>query len=363
MKISKKTVIIVVLILLIGAFVVVPLVKNSSSPINENTENQDLAKFTFVDNLAGTIGKTLPLNFSVTNKDILKVELYFNDSIIETWKNPTGNLKFDLNTNFYGLGTYEITLKSTFKSNDTYSDVRLLRILSDLTPEQLKAKIVQSFPHNQLHFTQGLEFSEGKLYEGTGDPNSSGATKLMQVNLENGIVNKEIGLNGSYFGEGITILNNKIFQLTYKEQKCFVYDKNSLQVEKDFAYSGEGWGLCNNGKQLIMSNGTEYITFRNPETFQIEKTIQVYDQVGPRVKINELEYIDGKIYANIWMLDLIIVIDPANGKVLKEIDCAELSLKGKGNGDVLNGIAFNSITKKLYATGKYWPQLFEITYE
>ncbi len=132
---------------------------------------------------------------------------------------------------------------------------------------------------------------------------------------------------------------------------------------KDFSYNGEGWGICNDGENLIISNGTEYLTFRDPENFQITKTIQVYDQVGPRVRINELEYVEGKIYANIWMLDMILVIDPATGKVLNEIDCSEVTKVGKGNGDVLNGIAYNKINKKFYLTGKYWSSIFEVEFE
>jgi glutamine cyclotransferase len=129
---------------------------------------------------------------------------------------------------------------------------------------------------------------------------------------------------------------------------------------KDFSYTGEGWGLCNDGKSIIMSDGTERITFRNPENFQIERTIEVYDQVGPRAKLNELEYIDGKIYANVWMLDLILVIDPNTGKVIAEIDASNVSMEGKGTGDVLNGIAYNPVSKKLYLTGKYWNKVFEV---
>jgi glutamine cyclotransferase len=233
--------------------------------------------------------------------------------------------------------------------------------LSDVAPQQWTASIVQSFPHNPLSFTQGLEFSNGELFESTGDPNHDGSTIVSKVNLKTGATIEKNGLDANYFGEGITILNNKVYQITWREQKCFVYDSKSLQLKlKDFTYTGEGWGLCNDGKSIIMSDGTERITFRNPETFQIERTIEVYDQVGPRAKLNELEYVDGKIYANVWMLDLILVIDPNTGKVIAEIDAASVSAEGKGAGDVLNGIAFNPATKKIYLTGKYWSKLFEV---
>lgn len=361
MRNYKQIGIIVVILALLVVFVIVPLMKSKATDTEEDTA-LPLAKFKFDQNLAGEFGKVLPLEFSVNSPEVKKVELFFQDSLVKSWANPKGDLKHDLNTNRLSLGSYELNLVSTFQNGDSYTDARLLRILSDISPTPLTAQIVKSYPHNASHFTQGLEFSDGQLYEGTGDPNGTGDTKLMQVKLETGSVNKKIGLDGSYFGEGITILNDKIYQLTYKEQKCFVYDKASLQVEKDFSYTGEGWGLCNDGKNLIMSNGTEYITFRDPQTFQTLKTIQVYDQVGPRVRINELEYVNGKIFANVWMLDLILVIDPVNGKVLNEIDCAEISKVGKGNGDVLNGIAYNPATNKYYVTGKYWTQLFEIRF-
>lgn len=133
-----------------------------------------------------------------------------------------------------------------------------------------------------------------------------------------------------------------------------------MELKKDFTYTGEGWGLCNDGKQLIMSDGTERITFRDPKTFSILRTIEVYDDNGPFVKLNELEYINGKIYANVWMTNLILVIDPFTGKVLEEIDASALALVGKMGGDVLNGIAYDPKTNKIYMTGKYWGKILEV---
>ena len=161
-------------------------------------------------------------------------------------------------------------------------------------------------------------------------------------------------------GEGITILGDKLYQLTWQEQKCFVYNKSTLQIEKDMPYIGEGWGLCNDGTSLIMSNGSERITFRNPETFEIERTIEVYTNQGAVTNLNELEYIDGLIYANVWMTNKVAIIDPLNGKVLAELDATTLVNAGKGNGDVLNGIAQDPKSKKLYMTGKNWMKLFEV---
>ena len=205
-----------------------------------------------------------------------------------------------------------------------------------------------------------MEFNEGVLYEGTGQ---LGQSMVAQVNLNSGEIIKKMGLDGTYFGEGITILKDKLYQLTWQNQKCFVYNKSTLAIEKDLTYTGEGWGLCNDGSSLIMSDGTERIVFRNPETFQIERTIEVYDDRGPISKLNELEYIDGLIYANIWMTNSAVVIQPENGKVIAVIDGSILIKEGQNGGDVMNGIAFNAKTSKTYMTGKNWSKLFEVRFK
>ena len=351
----KKSSVLIYLVFIFSIFVL----QSCDEPVS--TEERIPAAFTFEDNVAVVYGDFIPVAFKVNEKDVQKIELIFNDSIFKTWANPSGKKSFDLNASFYGLGAKMLTLRATLKSGEVFNDQRLLRVLSDVAPQQWTATISQAYPHNPLSFTQGLEFSNGELFESTGDPNHDGSTIVSKVNLKTGATIAKNGLDANYFGEGITVLNDKVYQITWREQKCFVYDSKSLQMKlKDFSYTGEGWGLCNDGNSIIMSDGTERITFRNPETFQIEKTIEVYDQVGPRAKLNELEYVDGKIYANVWMLDLILVIDPNSGKVVAEIDASTISSVGKGTGDVLNGIAFNPLNNKLYLTGKYWPKLFEV---
>jgi glutamine cyclotransferase len=224
-------------------------------------------------------------------------------------------------------------------------------------------KVTKEYPHDTQNYTQGLEFNNGKLYEGTGDPSQQGKTVVGQIDLKTGgFSGLKNGLDQTYFGEGITIFGNELFQLTWRNGKCFVYDKNTMQLKRDISYTGDGWGLCNDGKALIMSDGTERIYFRNPKTFQIIRTIDVYDNVGPRTFINELEFVNGKIYANIYQTNTIIAIDPLTGKVLEEIDASALEISGKSGGDVLNGIAFNPLTNKTYLTGKYWSKLFEVQF-
>lgn len=349
----KKYLIIGLILVVLGALVVVPMMNNTV-----HVEDDEIpAVFAFNDNLATKWDETIQLEIKINNADVVKLELIYNDSIFKTWNNPKGKITFPFKAGYYGLGTRDIQLLSTMKDGSTFVDNRMVRVLSDVIPEIWIAEIVSSFPHSATSFTQGLEFNNGILYEGTGQ---KGLSMVAQVNLTTGETIKKMGLDGTYFGEGITILGDKLYQLTWQEQKCFVYNKSTLQIEKDMPYIGEGWGLCNDGTSLIMSNGSERITFRNPETFEIERTIEVYTNQGAVTNLNELEYIDGLIYANVWMTNKVAIIDPLNGKVLAELDGTTLINEGKGNGDVLNGIAVNTKNNKLYMTGKNWMKLFEV---
>ena len=309
----KKYLIIGLILVVLGALVIVPMMKNTA-PVEDD---EIPAVFAFNDNLATKWDETIQLEIKINNDDISKLELIYNDSIFKTWNNPKGKITFPFKAGYYGLGTRDIQLLSTMKDGSTFVDNRMVRVLSDVIPEIWIAEIVSSFPHSATSFTQGLEFNNGILYEGTGQ---KGLSMVAQVNLTTGETIKKMGLDGTYFGEGITILGDKLYQLTWQEQKCFVYNKSTLQIEKDMPYIGEGWGLCNDGTSLIMSNGSERITFRNPETFEIERTIEVYTNQGAVTNLNELEYIDGLIYANVWMTNKVAIIDPLNGKVLAELD-------------------------------------------
>jgi len=219
--------------------------------------------------------------------------------------------------------------------------------------------IVNSYPHDTGAFTQGLIFHNGKIYEGTGLYRKS---TLRKVNLNTGKVEQIHKLPDHYFGEGITLLNGKIYQLTWKSKTGIIYDADSFKELGTFKYSFDGWGITNNGKELIISNGTPNIYFYDPNTFKQTRIIKVTDR-GEKVSlINELEYINGKIYANIWRSNKIISIDPMNGKVLKWYDLSILHKHFDGNTriDVLNGIAYDEYTGKIFVTGKLWPKLFEI---
>jgi len=218
-----------------------------------------------------------------------------------------------------------------------------------------KYKVMNSYPHDQGAFTQGLVFEDGHLYEGTG---LYGQSTLRKVDLESGTVSQRYNLPGNYFGEGITIFGNNIIQLTWKSRVGFVYDKASFMLLDQFDYLTEGWGITHDGKRLIMSDGTSTLHFLDPQTFKEAGRIEVFDTAGPVPRINELEYVKGQIYANIWLTDRIAMISPQTGKVTGWIELMGL---GPQAGDmVLNGIAYDSEADRLFVTGKLWPEIFEI---
>ena len=220
-------------------------------------------------------------------------------------------------------------------------------------------QIVKHWPHDTASFTEGLVYADGSLYESDG---LNGKSSVRIVDLETGNVKKETDLAAEYFGEGLTILNGKLYQLTWQNQKGFVYDQNSLALLGEFSYIDQGWGLTQDGQSLIMSDGTDTINFLDSQTFKVKKTIQVLDHGTPLVNINELETVKGEIYANIWHTDKIVRIDPADGAILGWIDLSGLRPQATqdDNEAVLNGIAYDAAGDRLFVTGKRWPALFEI---
>lgn len=352
----KKYIIIALIVLVGGTLLLYPLLKDDT-----NSADSVPAVFAFESNLATHGDEVVNISIEV-KEDLAELKLFYHDSLLKTWTNVKSDVSYEFHAGMFGVGTRNFGLVAVRKDGTEYEDNRLVRVMSDIEPEQLIASVVTTYPHLSSSFTQGLEFYNGQLYEGTGDPGDIGATLVALVNLNTGEHIRKIGLQAGFFGEGITILNNYIYQLTYKNGKCYRYALDSLTIKGEFNYQGEGWGLCNDGKYLIMSNGSEQISFRDPESFATVRTIEVYNNRGPITNINELEYIDGRIYANIWTTNAVIVIDPQSGKVLQEIDATELAKEGRGSGEVLNGIAYNPATGKTYMTGKYWPKLFEVKF-
>jgi len=234
-------------------------------------------------------------------------------------------------------------------------------VAEEKTPIDYRYRVINTYPHDHKAFTQGLIYHEGVLYESTG---KWGESSLRQVDLETGQVLRIHHLPDRYFAEGMTVWQNKIIQLTWRSKIGFVYNLNNFEPLTHFTYPTEGWGMTYDGEKLIMSDGTDKLYFLNVDTFEIIGFIPVRDQNIPIAKLNELEYINGDIFANVWMSDLIVRISPQTGQVLGWINLSGLkSLLSKTTHpkpNVLNGIAYDKIGQRLFVTGKFWPQLFEI---
>ncbi|WP_343531227.1 glutaminyl-peptide cyclotransferase [Pedobacter sp.] len=241
-------------------------------------------------------------------------------------------------------------------------------LTTDKKPQKLKYTLVNTFPHDTSSYTQGLSFVEGKLLESTG---RKGLSQLRWVDLANGKAIKSVPLKPEYFGEGSVKVGDKIIVLTWQENVGLIYDANSLEEIGTFPYqsSAEGWGLTYDGKQLLRSDGSNRIWKMNAQNYKEEGFIEVYDNKGPVERLNELEYIDGKLYANVYGANRIVIIDLKTGVVEAEVDLSKLVPKNYFKTDeeignnVLNGIAYDVATKRLFVTGKKWPNLFEIKLE
>ena len=231
---------------------------------------------------------------------------------------------------------------------------------SNPAPPVISYNIVKVYPHDTSSYTEGLIWCNNELYESAGSYNKS---KLFKSDIATAKASNTVKLDDKYFGEGIAILNDKIYQLTYVEHKVFVYDLKTFQKIKEMEWPYEGWGMTTNGKQLIISTGGSNLYFVNPDDFKIIKSVGVTDNYGPVGNVNELEFVNNIIYANVYQSDYIIKIDPETGKVLGKIDLTGILAKSgqqNDNAEVLNGIAYDSAKNSLYITGKYWPALFEI---
>ena len=220
-------------------------------------------------------------------------------------------------------------------------------------------RVVNRFPHDPQAFTQGLLYVDGGLYESTG---LYGQSSVRKVDLETGVVRRQVNLPKQLFGEGLALWDNKLVQLTWRSGIALVFSKTSFKFEKQFRYRTEGWGLTHNSRTLIMSDGSAHLYFLNPETFEVQRQLTVTDRGKAITYLNELEYIKGEIYANVWQTTRIARISPETGQVLSWIDLSELAklYQNKQDGNVLNGIAYDDQGDRLFVTGKRWPHLFEI---
>lgn len=305
------------------------------------------------------------VNLSVENAEnttIDSVVYYSNDKKLGTaTNNKICNFKLDK----LQFGVQNIKAVVYYEGQNVEC-ITSFELVSNITPKLYETKdytIVNTYNHDVNAYTQGLEFYKGVLYEGTGQ---NGESTLRKTDHKTGKVSKSVPLSPDYFGEGITVFNGKIYQLTWKNKIGIIYNAETLVQEKTFNYFAdiEGWGLTHNDKHLIMSDGTNKIYFLNPETQKMERSINVYSDTNAIPDLNELEWIDGKIWANIYQKDAVVIINPENGAVEAVIDFSALKTKNKkvlSDGDeVLNGIAYNSATKTVFITGKDWDKMFEI---
>ena len=264
----------------------------------------------------------------------------------------------------YRLGKHTITA-IVFYENKTKKVTKPIYFMADSAPDIYTYKIINTYPHDIKAYTQGLEYYNGFLYEGTG---RKGTSTIRKVELKTGKVLQQHDLSEEYFGEGITLFNNKLYQLTWQSGIGFVYNLETFEFEKEFKYtkSREGWGLTNNGEKLIKTDGTERIWFLNPETLLEESYIEAYTNKQKVEKLNELEYINGKIYVNIWQKNSILIVNPTSGKVEGVANLNSLKTKIlqeqklDDSDEVLNGIAFDKATNRIFVTGKHWSKLYEI---
>ncbi len=292
------------------------------------------------------------------NGEIENIKLFFNGKLLEEKESlnfTVDGIKLDV------LGNNSFHVVATKKDNVSNTRTASFLVVSDLIPKKYTYTTINDFPHNSNFYTQGLEYQNGFIYEGTGEYGHSG---LFKVNLETGRPVSQQLLDSKYFGEGITILNDKIYQLTYRSQKGFVYNLSNFAVIDSFRFkSKEGWGLSNDGNYLILSNGTHELIWLDPSDFSEVRKVQVANNLGLVNYLNELEYINGTLYANVYTTNIIVQIDPQTGKIISEINLdgiLKMYTNPNDTTDYLNGIAYDSIRKRLFVTGKWWPRLFEI---
>lgn len=327
--------------------------------VNEEVTSK-LIKITSPEENAGSkLNHSVKVTMALEDKNSApdSVTVHFNSNYVTTIKSdPWECLIPSVFTNTTGRKSLKVTAYKGGKPQNTVT--RFMIIYSDIVPKMSGYKVIHTYPHDRDAFTQGLFYDNGLLYEGTGESTSS----LREVNLETGKVIRQLNLDGSLFGEGITLYQDRIFQVTWKSQVGFVYNKSDFKLINKIFYSTEGWGLTTMGNKIVMSDGSNVLYFYEPEMFTVISKIEVYDNVMKRDSLNELEYINGEIWANIWMNDHIARIDPATGKVLGYVN-----LKGilpasdrDENTDVLNGIAYDKKGDRIFVTGKRWPKLFEI---
>ncbi len=303
-----------------------------------------------------TVGESINLEIKLAEATLQpdSVILYINNNRVDNLK----EYSYSILTKGYPLGTVRINA-TAWKNGQRQTASTSVFLKSNIAPKKYTYRVIKTFNHDPKAYTQGLFYHNGFLYEGTGQ---NGSSSLRKVELETGKVIQSNNLEQDYFGEGITLFGDKIYQLTWTSGIGFVYDAETFKRLHTFNYTTQGWGLTTYGNELVMSDGSNTLYFMEPNDFSEVKKVEVFDNYGPQKMLNELEYIDGKIWANVYTTNRVVIIDPQSGTVVSEIDFTGI-LKNSdktGNEDVLNGIAYDPTTKRIFVTGKNWPKLYQV---
>ena len=294
---------------------------------------------------------------NLNSKEVDSIIYYVNDKKIAS-KKGLDKQKFEFKDQKLG---YQNLKALVYYDGQNAEATARVELVSSIQPKLLKYKIINTYPHDKGAFTEGLEFYKDTLYESTGQ---KGASFFRKYDYKTGKIFKQVDLDAKYFGEGITFINDKMYQLTWQEKTGFIYNAKTLKLEKTFEYTKEieGWGMTNDGKYIYQSDGTEKIWKTNPADQKMLDYINVYSGSSKIKSVNELEFINGKFYVNVWQKDAIAVVNPASGAVEGILDLSGLrKLINATPEDVLNGIAYNPKTKTIFVTGKNWDKMFEIT--
>jgi glutaminyl-peptide cyclotransferase len=293
-----------------------------------------------------------------SEKSFDSVKVYFDGKAVTVM--TAAPWECSVGSSFTSLTGRKSVKAVAYSKEKTQSVTRFVIIYSDAVPGKNSYKVIHVYPHDNQAFTQGFFYDNGLLYEGTGQEAGS---SLREVELETGKVVRQHNLESSLFGEGITLYNDRIYQVTWTNKVGFVYNKSDFKVINKFFYQTQGWGLTTINDMIVMSDGSNILYFYKPEMFEEVSKLEVYDNEKKVDQLNEIEYINGEIWANIWQTDLIARIDPSTGKVNSYIDMSPLfpeSKRREVNADVLNGIAYDASGGRIFVTGKRWPKLYEI---
>lgn len=331
---------------------------NRTTPETQTQKRVSLVKIVYPTNgELFTQGEPIELSIKQINDTITldSVILYVNNNRMGATKALTESIE----THTLKLGKHQLKATAWLNGEKQTASVGV-KLKANASPKQYKYSIVNTFPHDMEAYTQGLFYHKGHLIESTGQ---NGMSSLRRIEIETGKVIQSVNLERQYFGEGTTIYDNEIYQITWTSRKGFVYEPETFNLIRTFDYPTQGWGLTTLNNKLVMSDGSNTLYFLEPKSFAEISRIEVYNNIGPVNQLNELEYINGKIYANVYLTDLVVIINPETGMVEGEIDLSTLLNPNDRhkNIDVLNGIAWDKQNNRLFVTGKNWPKLFEIT--